>query len=660
MIIRARYENTEHTSKTSLLWIWTFLMIAIFWPVTSYAWEKVDPEKTPRKEAFPQSDAVIIKDEAIMEIKSTGEGRFTFHRLMKVFSDPDKRYSHQEIPFNDKIKVIKIKARTIHSDGDQFFLNEEEIREKSLLSDYVLYSDAKILEFYFPRVDTNCLLEYEYQLLFTSLLYWGDWFFQSHLPTLSSKYTLIVPKDFGFKVKVLNDLIEPQIDFAKGKKVFVWETFNRAPINQEHFMPPAADLASRLAFSPEKFRFDDRVYPSRDWDDIARWYWEISQPSMIPNQKLKQLATELTSGLDSTRKKIKAIFQFIQDHIRYIAIAIGTGAFRPHPCEDILEYGYGDCKDMTALLITLLKTIDTPAYPALLSTKGHRSLLTDLPKVKQFDHVVVALPSNDGYIWLDPACRDCKFGQLPFEDQKTYALVVKPDGGELILTSQTEEDKNVTHTFWEIKLNSDGSVLGNLKIESTGQEELAFRASLSKLKPQRKRKALSEFLSSWFVNPYLVEYAFRNFEERDSNIFIQASFVAEGFGAKQQDLLLVGVDLSTQRYLRFLFPQKKRNFPIIFDYKFINIDETKLVIPPQLQIEHLPKDVHLDKPWGRFESTYQIEGDQIIHKRVFLRKRLNFSKDEYAELKDFYDLAAQADAQKIILRKKSSTRKKNK
>lgn len=650
-------KDFKYSSPILLLWTCLFLMVTFFSPVSTslFAWEKIDFKKTPTQETFPQSDAVIIKDEAKMEIKPSGEANFTQHRIMKIFSDPDKRYSHQKIPFNNSVRVVKIKARTIHPNGDQFFLDEDDVREKSLLSEYILYSDAKVKEFYFPRVDTNCVVEYEYQLRFMSLLYWGDWFFQTNLPTLFSKYTLITPKNFDFEVKVLNDYIEPKIDFRKGKKIFVWETSNKGAIKKEVFMPPAADVASRLVFSPLQFVFDGKTYSSKSWDDIAGWYWEISQPSIIPSQEVNLLASKLTSGLDSKEKEIKAIFDYIQEHIRYISIAIGTGAFKPHLCADVLEYGYGDCKDMTSLLIALLKAVDIQAFPALLCTRGHRSLLTDMPKVKQFDHVVVAVPSNSEYIWLDPACRNCQFGQLPFEDQKASALVVKPDEGELTITPETGEDENFTHTLWEIRLNSDGSASGNLVIQATGQEELAFRASLTELKPKRRRKALTGFLSSWLVDPYLVGYEFKNFEEKDSSIFIQASFVAEGFGIEEKDRLSFPVNLNTQSYLNLMFPHEQRNFSVVFDYKFINVDEMVLQIPAEFEIDHLPKDLQLDEPFGLFESIYKLEQDKIIHKRMFVRRKLYVRVDEYQKLKDFYDQAAEADNQRVMLKRRSGT-----
>jgi hypothetical protein len=639
------------TNRLLLISLWLALCLFFSGSTRLLAWEKIEFQETPVQADFPLSDAVIIKDEAVMEIETDGGALYTHHRIMKIFSDPGKRYSRQEIPFNQSVSVIKIKARTIHPDEEEFLLETEDIRERSLFSDYVLYSDSKVKEFYFPRATRNCVVEYEYQLRFSSLLYWSDWFFQSHLPTLHSKYTLATPRYFDVNVRVLNDKIVPKVDFRKGKKLFVWETFNQEAIRQEVFMPPAADLASRVAFSPIEFKFEGKTYPSATWDDIAGWYRDISQAGSVSTEELNLLAHELTSGLHSREEKMKVLFDYIQEHVRYISVAVGTGAFKPLPCDEILEYGYGDCKDMAALLTTLLNAVEIEAFPAMLSTKGHRKVLTDMPKVKQFDHVVTAVPSADSYIWLDPACRNCRFGELPYEDQGASALVVRPDGGELTITPETEEDTNFTRTLWEVKLNSDGSAWGEVTIQAAGQEGLAFRASLTELKPQRRRKALSGYLSSWFTDPYLLGAEFRNFEEKDSSISVRASFEAERFGVEREDRLFLPVNLHTQNYLNLMFPHAERRSPVIFDYRFINTDQLNISVPEGFQIEYLPDPVRLDESFGLFESTYRSEEDRVLHRRVFVRKELLAPVADYDRLKDFYDQAAAADNQWIILRR---------
>ena len=635
-------------SPVRLLWAAAFVLLI---SPSAFAWDKIDFKETPRQEAFPQSDAVIIKDEAFMDILPNGEAIFTGHVIMRIFSDPGKRYSHQEILHNNSVEVVSIKARTIHPNGDEFFLEREDIREKSLLSELVLYSDARVKEFYCPRVVRNCLVEYEYQLRFKSLLYWADWFFQSHLPTLQSRYTLMIPKGFEFRAKILNARLEPKIDFKAGKQTFRWEAFNTPALRKEVFMPPAADTVPRLAFSALNFRFDGRTFPAVTWDDIAKWYWEISEPSTVPSQELSLLAAELTSDSDSKESKIKAVFEYVQEHVRYVSIAIGTGAFKPHLCADVLQYGYGDCKDMTSLLIALLRAVDIEAFPALLSTRHHRSVLTRMPKVKQFDHVLVVVPTDDGYLWLDPACRNCRFGQLPYENQGAGALIIKPDRGELVLTPESSQDENVTRTLWQVKLNSDGSATGEVAIIATGQEELAFKASLTDLKPQRRTRALTGFVSSWFTDPYLAGHQFENLEDQDSNVLISAGFVAGGFGVEDKGRLFLPVNLNTQNYLSIMFPHQERLLPVRFDYRFVNQDEMVLELPTDVEVEYLPGAVRLDEPFGLFESTYELEDGRIVRKRTFVRKQLLVRSSQYPRLKEFYDRAAEEDSKQIVLKR---------
>ena len=649
-------QRTDHRpSQSCLLKTALFLFIVDVFtllPTGLYAWEKIDFKNTPTQEMFPESDAVVIKNEGQMEIKKNGEALFTEHGIIKIFSDTDQRYSRQSLPFNNSVKIINIKARTINENGEKFVLDKNQITEKSMFSEYVLYSDAKVKEFNFPRVERNSVVEYEYKFLLKSLLYWHDWFFQDEIPVIYSKYILKIPKDLGFKFKVVNDQVEPQIKPGDEEKelVFIWKAKDKRALKKETFMPPLSDVASRLAFSPSAFKMKDKIYPSKTWDYVARWYSELSSGNAIAEKKTKELAFRLTSNLTSKRKKVKAIYEWVQKHIRYVSIAIGTGAFKPHSCQDVLDYKYGDCKDMSSFLIALLKTIGIEAFPTLISTKGHRRVLQDMPKPRQFDHVMVVVLLDGEYLWLDPACRNCKFGQLPFEDQGTTALIVKSDRGELITSPESSFDQNLSQTSWEIKLNPDRSATGKVVIKAEGQEDLAFENSLLELKPTKRKEALLDFVSFWFIDVELNRWKFENLEEKDSSIYMEGDFTSEKFGTETGGKLFLPVNFTVQRNISQAFPKKQRDFPVLFDYEFSNTDEVSMHIPNQFEIEFVPPDILLDENFGFFESSYEIVDNKIYHKRAFQRKELFIPVEEYERLKKFYDRVAKEDNQKIILK----------
>jgi rhodanese-related sulfurtransferase len=122
-------------------------------------------------------------------------------------------------------------------------------------------------------------------------------------------------------------------------------------------------------------------------------------------------------------------------------------------------------------------------------------------------------------------------------------------------------------------------------------------------------------------------------------------------GVVDRDFLFLPVNLNTQNYLSMMFPDLQRNHPILFDYRFINEDIMKVRIPPEFEIAHLPGAIKLDQPFGLFQSTYSVNQDTLIHKRLFIRRELLIPTDDYARLKEFYDRAAEEDSRQIILRR---------
>ena len=51
---------------------------------------------------------------------------------------------------------------------------------------------------------------------------------------------------------------------------------------------------------------------------------------------------------------------------------MGTNSHQPTPASETLALRYGDCKDKTVLLISLLKALGVEAHPALVNTEDNK------------------------------------------------------------------------------------------------------------------------------------------------------------------------------------------------------------------------------------------------------------------------------------------------
>jgi hypothetical protein len=93
---------------------------------------------------------------------------------------------------------------------------------------------------------------------------------------------------------------------------------------------------------------------------------------------------------------------FTQNDVRYLGLEMGENSHRPHTPLEVFEKKYGDCKDKTLLLATLLKELGIKTDIALVSTYDKRSLVDFLPTHGLFNHVITKINYNGQSYWIDP------------------------------------------------------------------------------------------------------------------------------------------------------------------------------------------------------------------------------------------------------------------
>jgi transglutaminase-like putative cysteine protease len=150
------------------------------------------------------------------------------------------------------------------------------------------------------------------------------------------------------------------------------------------------------------------VWPYLEIGDRGSWT-EVARAV----EPLFRLPTELGPGvaaaLDAIRgsggtpaaQALRAL-QFVQEEIRYTSIAIAPGSYAPAPTELVIKRRFGDCKDKSLLLATLLDRLGVEAQVALVHSFRGRALDGSLPTPYAFDHAIVRAVIDGGVHWLDP------------------------------------------------------------------------------------------------------------------------------------------------------------------------------------------------------------------------------------------------------------------
>jgi len=81
-----------------------------------------------------------------------------------------------------------------------------------------------------------------------------------------------------------------------------------------------------------------------------------------PTPEITAKTLELTAGAPDLYTKLSRITDYIQKNIRYFIVEKGIGGWQAHYAGDIYRNRFGDCKDKTTLLISMLQVVGVKAY----------------------------------------------------------------------------------------------------------------------------------------------------------------------------------------------------------------------------------------------------------------------------------------------------------
>jgi transglutaminase-like putative cysteine protease len=202
------------------------------------------------------------------------------------------------------------------------------------------------------------------------------------------------------------------------------------------------------------------------WAAIGRWAADLIKPLARATPAVRARARAAVAGLDDPRDRLEALTGFVQREVRYVAVEVGIGGYRPSPPEEVLTRKWGDCKDKALLLVDLLAEAGIAARPALLLSSTDGRIDRDFPSPFDFNHMIVAVPeaavaardgdaTAGGYLFVDPTQSRGGARWLYPGDQGQDALVVTDDGGELVRTPTLPEGERRSLTV-------------NLRVAATG------------------------------------------------------------------------------------------------------------------------------------------------------------------------------------------------
>ena len=561
--------------------------------------------------------------------KAIIEGRAKLTILNKM----GDRYNH--IGFReDKYKKLRdVKIRVIDSEGSVI----SKIAKKKLNkqcgfgSSYGLYDDNCYYwtEPTLPKYPYS--IEYEYTKELSSLFFWRGVIFQQSIPVETSSYTLTCQENFEFQYKLYGTDSVLNKTTSNGKDIYQWEFQNIEAYDDIDYSMEGDPEPVSLEFVANKFKLESYSFSGPDWNSIGQWYKDLSEECYFtqPIGYVKEIIPDKLAAAEE-------IYYHMLNEYRYVLVSIGIGGWKPHQAEDIVKKNYGDCKDLTTVLISELRLNEIEAYPCLALTRGDGKLDVDFPNFG-FNHVFAMAIIDNDTIWMDPTCTYCTFGNLPGGDNNIPVLVMTDSSSFIINTPNT----NPADCRSIMKSKVFFGKKGNATIESSknyyGNFAWSKRKRLLHLDKDETETEIYRLFPGGRKKYELIDYDIQDLEDRKKPVTINLKanskrkidlinrtyFIQPNIMVYENVFDFVDtVDREVPIYLGI--PDQREHYIEIIPDSSIRIDS--ILIPPNDSIMY---------DFGEVHCYYEKLEDRIIIKTTKKYNHYSIPKSEFSNFEQF-------------------------
>jgi Domain of Unknown Function with PDB structure (DUF3857)/Transglutaminase-like superfamily len=613
-----------------------------------------------------KTNAVLLYSEDMLSVQSSGKIKRVERRVYKILRPDGRQYGTVRADFDAETKINNIHGWCIPSQGKDYEVKEKDAIETALLGvqNGELMTDLKSKILTIPAADPGNIVGYEIEQELRPYVMQDFWAFQrEEVPVREAHYSLQLPAGWEYKAVWLN---HPEVQPSSAAGQWQWVVSDIKAIKPESGMPPWQGIAGVMVVSLFGSA-SGRINGFQDWKAMGKWEGGLANGRREASPEIKKKTAEITANAPTTLAKMRALAQFMQKDIRYVAIQLGIGGWQPHPASEIFLHKYGDCKDKATLLSTMLNEIGVESYYVAINTE--RGTITPAtPATRWFDHVILAIrlpdelndpslhmiiehPKLGRLLIFDPTDEFTPFGYVRGELQESYALLVTPDGGELIMLPRLPAALNGVMRTAKLALTSNGALSGDFVEQRNGDYGTQQRATLKSVTKDADRVKFIEALISHSLSAFQITKAsFSNLNQLDQPFGYQYSLVAQNYAKTAGNLLLLRPRVLGSYSSDLLEKKEPRTYPVEFDGPTNNADTIEIALPVGYEVDDLPPPVNADYSFASYHSKTEVNGNTLKYTRTFEVKELSVPLSKVEDLKKLYRIIASDERNTAVLK----------
>lgn len=443
--------------------------------------------------------------------------------------------------------------------------------------------------------------------------------------------------------------ITKQKTTEKNMTVYTFKMLNVPGLKSESRGIGIAYTYPHIVFVVKSFSSDGKKENGfADVGDLYNWYKFLYQKTVNKPDDFKSKVAELTRGKSTDIDKVKAIFYWVQDNIRYIAFEDGLAGFIPASANEVYKSKYGDCKGMANLITEMLKIAGFDAYMTWIGTR-HIPYDYTLPSLAVDNHCISTVMIGGKEYYLDGTEKYIPFGDYAWRIQGKEVLIGKGDKYEVkkVPLMDIEKSKLLTQTSFQLK---DNVLKGHVKATLTGEQRTRFHQYYHDLPTHDKKKVIQRFLEFGNKNLVVTNVKTSDLNNREIPVVVEGDIDLTNYIITEDKEIYLGIDFFPED-LRGLIPDKDRQQDYALSSGYISQDETELILPAGYKVASLPAPIDEKNADYAVTAAYSSKDNKISFKKTLSFPTGRIRKADFENWKKFADKLKDFNSTLILIKK---------
>jgi hypothetical protein len=615
------------------------------------------------KELYPDQPVVVLnkKDEIVVSYKNDKLGiSIKVTEEMMYMDNTARAYNEGSVYHGTFTSIKKIKAYSqIPKEDKPGKFRKKKVKNfvsSNVNSSGIFYDDQKQLGFQYTGLVKGSKTFLTYEETVSDPKFLGRNFFSYTMPTLHSAVSITVPEN----VKIGYELISVDTTLIKysvvkkgkktthswiGKKLRGSKIFGNG-VDISHYAPHVIIYFKSVQHKDSL----ETILPNTQ--ALYNWYHSIVKDvNAEKSEALKSITDSLLTDVIETEERAKKIYYWVQDNIKYVAFEDGMGGFVPRNASLVCQRRFGDCKDMSSILVEMLGYGGIDGHLTWIGTRDLPYKYSEIHTPAVDNHMIASYRNNGKTVFLDAVGSYTPYGFTTAMIQGKEALIgIDEKKFRIEEVPIVSKEKNVKTDVIQLELKN-GQLEGKGNVVALGYAKLEFVYDLINLNDTKKKEKLVSLLHKG-NNKFLVNEAiFDGLSNRDKDFKLQYNFTLGNYVSKYKDELYINLHLDKNLRAEDIDKEKRGGVAVKFNHAVLDTFRVSFTIPKGYALHHLPANESFDGKDFGFTVSYKKSDEEVTLETIYYNSLLVMDESKFEDWNEMIFKLSAAYQENLVFKK---------